>query len=125
MKVKAYLIAIPEDITLDDILETNDKFKDYTEDDCAASDIIDIVSNILYELKTKMITAQDNDNFPFYLLYNYFLNNNGIYGEFDIQGDSNIIINILNKDMTAGTKERLLQAALCNGVNWRDVLYDV
>lgn len=115
MKVKAHIVIIPEDLTLEEIFEGSPDFEDYVED---RKNRIDNCNSCLNELKSNLETKIDNniDSLIYYYILDYLKDNNCVYGEISIPGHSDKVINLSIKDMTEATKNHILQCGILDNI---------
>ena len=117
MDFKAYVISIPGNIYVDDILESNTSLSEYIQNaDKKEQLIYNIYQRILYHTVTKFTECQ-NSMLLFYLFIKYLKSTGFILGEIKTIGEDKII----NVSTSAGTtheatRNYILQRGLLNCV---------
>lgn len=111
MNYKAYILSIPESLTIDDLLREEPDLYDYIED----VDIYEVLQEVKNNIETN-ISGNIEKISILYFIVDYASSNNNLLGELKISGNVEKIINIEAKGTNEETKNHILQHGLVGDI---------
>ena len=118
MKAKAYIVSIPQCLTVDSILVNKPELRSYLEDlskDYSYSQLEDILNELKENIETKLDGSISRKAILYYLI-EYIRDSNQLLGEIGIPNNEEEIINVEAEGVKESTKDTILQHGLLDGI---------